>query len=131
MAGKVHNARNLLLRAGRESDRPEDQAALSAAAVRLGDALPALAGAADVDSIRGHEGDAARVYFEAFPAMVRQNRDAFRLNGRTRRRRWTRRAAARTCTKLRCHASSGGRRVRPLRRKASRFCRTMAGNASK
>ena len=33
----------------------------------------------------GHEGDAARVYFEAFPAMVRQNRDAFRLNGRTRR----------------------------------------------
>lgn len=85
VAGKVHNARNLLLRAGRESDRPEDQAALSAAAVRLGDALPALAGAADVDSIRGHEGDAARVYFEAFPAMVRQNRDAFRLNGRTRR----------------------------------------------
>ena len=85
VAGKVHNARNLLLRAGRESDRPEDQAALSAAAVRLADALPAIGRADDVDSIRGHEGDAARVYFEAFPAMVRQNRDAFRLNGRTRR----------------------------------------------
>jgi CRISPR-associated protein Cas1 len=85
VAGKVHNARNLLLRAGRESDRPEDQSALSAAAARLADTLPALGAAADVDSIRGYEGDAARVYFEAFPAMVRQNRDAFRLNGRTRR----------------------------------------------
>ncbi len=85
VAGKVHNARNLLLRAGRESDQPEDQSALSAAAARLADTLPALGVAADVDSIRGHEGDAARVYFDAFPALVRQNRDAFRLNGRTRR----------------------------------------------
>jgi CRISPR-associated protein Cas1 len=85
VAGKVHNARNLLLRAGRESDLPADQAALSSAAARLADALPAIGRADDVDSVRGHEGDAARVYFEAFPAMVRQNRDVFRLNGRTRR----------------------------------------------
>jgi CRISP-associated protein Cas1 len=85
VAGKVHNARNLLLRAGRESDKAADQAALSAAAARLADALPAIGRADDVDSVRGHEGDAARVYFEAFPAMVRQNRDVFRLNGRTRR----------------------------------------------
>jgi CRISPR-associated protein Cas1 len=85
VAGKVHNARNLLLRAARETDRAEDQAALAAAAARLADALPALGQATDVDSVRGHEGDAARVYFEAFPSLVRQNRDAFRPNGRTRR----------------------------------------------
>jgi CRISPR-associated protein Cas1 len=85
VAGKVHNARNLLMRAAREADRAEDQATLSAAATRLADALPALGRADDVDSVRGHEGDAARVYFDAFSAMVRQNRDAFRLNGRTRR----------------------------------------------
>src|SRR4051794_4985042 len=59
VAGKVHNARNLLLRAGRESDRPEDQAVLAAAAARLADSLPAVGRADDVDSVRGHEGDAA------------------------------------------------------------------------
>jgi CRISP-associated protein Cas1 len=84
VAGKVHNARNLLLRAARETDVAEDQSILSAAANRLGDALPALAQAVDVDSVRGYEGDAARVYFDAFSALVRQNRDVFRLNGRTR-----------------------------------------------
>ncbi len=85
VAGKVQNARHLLLRAARESDRPEDQAALAAAAARLAGVIPAVGLAADVDSVRGHEGDAARIYFDSFSAMVRQNRDAFRLNGRTRR----------------------------------------------
>jgi CRISPR-associated protein Cas1 len=85
VAGKVHNARNLLLRAARETDVADDQTALSAAAARLADTLPALGLAADVDSVRGYEGDAARVYFQTFSALVRQNREAFRLNGRTRR----------------------------------------------
>jgi CRISP-associated protein Cas1 len=85
VAGKVHNARNLLLRAGRESEAPEDQAAIAAAVARLADTLPALGETVDVDSVRGYEGDAARVYFDSFPALVRQNREAFRLNGRSRR----------------------------------------------
>jgi CRISPR-associated protein Cas1 len=85
VAGKVHNARNLLLRAARETEVAEDQTVLSAAAARLADTLPALGRAADVDSVRGYEGDAARVYFDTFPALVRQNRDVFRPNGRTRR----------------------------------------------
>ena len=85
VAGKVQNARNLLLRAGRESADPADQAALSAAAGRLADALPPLETEADVDSARGREGDAARVYFDAFGAMVRVNRPEFAPNGRTRR----------------------------------------------
>ncbi len=85
VAGKVHNTRNLLLRAARETDVADDQTALSAAAARLGDTLPALGQAVDVDSIRGYEGDAARVYFETFSALIRQNRESFRLNGRTRR----------------------------------------------
>src|SRR4051794_17977200 len=41
VAGKVHNARNLLLRAARETDTPDEKAALAAAASRLGDTLPA------------------------------------------------------------------------------------------
>jgi len=58
---------------------------LSSAAMRLGDVLPAVGQAADADSARGHEGDAARVYFEAFPHMVRQNRQKMGPHGRTRR----------------------------------------------
>src|SRR5205814_6297490 len=56
VAGKVHNARNLLLRGARETDVAEDQSALAAAAARLADTLPALGQATDVDAIRGHEG---------------------------------------------------------------------------
>jgi CRISPR-associated protein Cas1 len=85
VAGKVHNARNILLRGARESDEPAHQSALQAAAQQLGDSLSGLANQTDVDTIRGHEGNAARVYFEAFPQLIRQNRDFFRMNGRTRR----------------------------------------------
>ncbi len=85
VAGKIHNGRNLVLRAGRESADPGDQAALHAAAERLAGVLPALAELQDADAIRGHEGDAARVFFEVFPRMVRQNRDEFHMAGRNRR----------------------------------------------
>jgi CRISP-associated protein Cas1 len=85
VAGKLQNSRNNLLRAARESPPPEATAALQTAASRLADALAALPAAVDVDSVRGHEGDAARVYFEAFPSMVRQQGDAFKPDGRTRR----------------------------------------------
>jgi len=85
VAGKLHNARNLLLRAARENAAEDDQHRLHFAANRLGDTIPALAKLTDVDVIRGHEGDAARVYFEAFTHMIRQNRDAFRFTERSRR----------------------------------------------
>jgi CRISPR-associated protein Cas1 len=85
VGGKVHNSRTVLLRAGRESGVAEDQAALHAAANRLAETLPALGEAKDADSVRGHEGDAARVYFGAFGAMVRWRRDVFAPQGRTRR----------------------------------------------
>ncbi len=85
VAGKIHNARNLLLRSAREADADADRATLQAAAARLADSITALPGAADADSVRGHEGDAARNYFGAFSSLVRQQRDAFHLAGRTRR----------------------------------------------
>lgn len=85
VAGKVQNARSLLLRAARESADQADRQALQAAAGRLADTLPALAACTDADVARGHEGDAARAYFGAFPALVRQQRSAFAFAGRTRR----------------------------------------------
>ncbi len=85
VAGKVHNTRNLLLRGAREAADPADQAPLQAAARHLADVIPRLAGLSDENVVRGHEGDAARVYFEAFPALIRQGREAFRMVGRSRR----------------------------------------------
>lgn len=85
VAGKVHNCRNLMLRAGREAGPGEDQDALQDAATRLGRVLPMLEAEGDADGVRGREGDAARVYFGVFGRMVRQNRTAFAPNGRTRR----------------------------------------------
>jgi len=85
VAGKVQNARGLVQRAARESSVADDAATLTAAAARLANALAPLQAETNVDSIRGYEGDAARVYFEVFGRMVRHNREAFSPNGRTRR----------------------------------------------
>jgi CRISPR-associated protein Cas1 len=85
VAGQIQNARNLLLRAGRETADPADRDALGVAAAALGNDLPPLEDEADADGVRGREGDAARAYFGAFGAMVRANRAAFTPNGRSRR----------------------------------------------
>lgn len=84
VAGKIHNTRNLLVRAARENASPDDRDALILAADQMSERLPRLE-TADADSARGYEGDVARRYFGAFTHMVRQGRETFALNGRTRR----------------------------------------------
>ena len=85
VAGKVQNARSLLLRAARDSTDAVDEAQLRAAAARLGALLGAIRESADLDTLRGLEGNAARAYFVAFVRMVRADRRAFAPSGRTRR----------------------------------------------
>jgi CRISPR-associated protein Cas1 len=86
VAGKIYNCRQVLLRGGREAVDEPDAQALRRAAAHLGDALPRLANAVDLDQARGIEGDAARVYFDAFVALVRrEHRSSFPLPGRVRR----------------------------------------------
>jgi len=85
VAGKVRNARQVIQRAARESDGAEDAARLDAASHRLARTLGALEPATDCDVIRGHEGDAARAYFDVFSAMVRQGRETFAMQQRNRR----------------------------------------------
>ena len=85
VAGKIRNARQVIQRAARESDVPDDTGQLDAAAHRLANTLGALERTAEVDVIRGHEGDAARAYFGVFSAMVRQDRETFAMRERTRR----------------------------------------------
>jgi CRISPR-associated protein Cas1 len=85
VAGKIHNGRNALLRAARESDSADDVAELNAAAARLGEHVEALASTVATDSVRGREGDSAHSYFAAFPRMIRHNRAELGMNGRSRR----------------------------------------------
>lgn len=85
VAGKLQNARNLLLRASRESENPECRATLDNAACSTAHAIESLPAIDSIDALRGHEGAAASAYFGAFNAMIRQQRDFFRMNGRSRR----------------------------------------------
>jgi CRISPR-associated protein Cas1 len=86
VAGKLKNSRALLLRGARESASPDEAAALARAADSLAASLRAAAQAADLDALRGVEGEAARAYFSALNLVVRpQARTAFTLGGRTRR----------------------------------------------
>lgn len=85
VAAKLQNARQVLLRGGREAADPADAGPLQAAAFHLGGVIPGLADAPDLDTVRGIEGDAARRYFEVFDRMVREDREGFALCGRSRR----------------------------------------------
>jgi len=85
VAGKIQNSRQILLRAGRESADTTDRESLSAAAALLADILGRLPSLQTLNDLRGAEGEAARAYFDAFPRMIRMNRDALGPRGRTRR----------------------------------------------
>jgi CRISPR-associated protein Cas1 len=86
IAGKVKNARQVLLRGAREAKLPEDEARLSRAAEDLAASLRSLPAIKSLDELRGFEGEAARQYFAAINSMVRRElRDHFTMDGRTRR----------------------------------------------
>jgi CRISPR-associated protein Cas1 len=86
VAGKLHNARHALLRAARDTDDHDDPPDLQRAASLIGQHVEALPNAVDLDTVRGHEGDSARVYFAAFHRLIRPPRRAdFPMNGRSRR----------------------------------------------
>jgi len=85
VAGKIQNSRQILVRAAREVELPEDQSQLAAGANRLTHSLKQLEQSKTIDEVRGYEGEAARAYFQVFQAMIREDREAFALHGRTRR----------------------------------------------
>jgi len=84
--GKVANARSLLVRSAREQRDEARSATLLNASSRLADRLVDLARAdSSLETVRGHEGEAAASYFAAFDAMIRPDGDAFRFTTRSRR----------------------------------------------
>lgn len=87
VAGKIKNTRQVLMRGAREAKSEEDRAALSRAADDLAASLRALPGVADLDTLRGVEGEAARQYFGGLSLLVKPDlRVSFNMaDGRNRR----------------------------------------------
>ncbi|EIC21108.1 type I-C CRISPR-associated endonuclease Cas1c [Thiorhodovibrio frisius] len=86
IAGKLRNSRSVLLRGARETENPAESAELIAAAESLAASLRAVPVAADIDSLRGTEGEAARRYFSVLELIVKPKMRAhFKLSGRSRR----------------------------------------------
>lgn len=86
VAGKVRNARQVLMRSAREAKLPEEADVLARGAKDLAATLRALPGASDLDALRGLEGEAARQYFDRQALMLRADcRDTFAMQGRSRR----------------------------------------------
>jgi CRISPR-associated protein Cas1 len=85
VAGKLQNARAILLRAGRDDAAAEDRDLLLAAAAQVASGLRHLETSPNLDEVRGIEGSSARVYFAAFPSMIRHERELMAPQGRTRR----------------------------------------------
>lgn len=86
IAGKLRNSRHVLQRSARDSKDDVNKKSLKRAAKSLAINLRNLEYAESHDSIRGFEGDAARVYFEQFNSMIKPKmRDDFRFTKRSRR----------------------------------------------
>jgi CRISPR-associated protein Cas1 len=83
--GKVANCRTVLLRGAREHSVHAEAERLASTASELLRLLPVIERSVDVDTIRGLEGEAARVYFSAFDSLILANKEAFFYHERSRR----------------------------------------------
>jgi len=85
VAGKVRNSRHTLLRASRDCGDAEKRSRLRGAVEALAGLLAMLPDAVDIDAVRGVEGQAAAIYFEAFGDMLNVPTEEFSFKLRTRR----------------------------------------------
>jgi len=85
VAGKLQNSRRILVRARRETEEEGERNALQGAADNIAGIIERLPAVADLNTLRGAEGEAAREYFSVFSLMLRRNRSRFGIAGRTRR----------------------------------------------
>jgi len=83
--GKVANARHVLQRALRDhGDGADDMGDVQKAVDRMALQLARLNRAADLDQLRGVEGEAARTYFSVFDRLILAQKEDFSFDGRNR-----------------------------------------------
>ena len=86
VAGKIQNERWLINRTARETTDEAERTKLTTTAQQLAYGLRELPTAPDADTVRGIEGHAAALYFEAFPLHLKSAvRERFPFDGRERR----------------------------------------------
>lgn len=85
VTGKIANSRTILQRAMRDHPEKVDLQCLQESVDRLATALRRLQGDVTVDEARGIEGDAARVYFDAFDQLIFRDKESFFMRQRNRR----------------------------------------------
>jgi CRISP-associated protein Cas1 len=83
VAGKLQNARSILMRAAREAKDTTNESLLREAAKVHAEGIESARECPDIDKLRGIEGYAAKAYFGAFNGMLRTNEFEFR--GRSKR----------------------------------------------
>ena len=85
VAGKLQNARSVVMRAAREAKTGTDREALQATADVQAQSILKVQQATSVDTLRGVEGYGAKAYFGSFSAMVRTHKETFELTSRSKR----------------------------------------------
>lgn len=88
ITAKIANCRAALLRAarsGRGGQPPARAEALRATARRMKHSFDDLDRAADLATVRGIEGEAARLYFSVLDHLITSHKESFRFSGRNRR----------------------------------------------
>ncbi len=86
LGGKLRNSRHVLLRGARDSQNDAERAVLVRNARLVAGHLRKLAHATDLDTLRGEEGNAARIYFQSMQFLIRQPaRIDFAFDARSRR----------------------------------------------
>ncbi len=85
LTAKIANSRTVLLRAARDHGDKNDSTVLERASESLARILSRLNNDLSMDELRGMEGEAARVYFNAFNECITGDRESFFFRERSRR----------------------------------------------
>jgi CRISPR-associated protein Cas1 len=85
VAGKLRNARHVVMRAARDSTNLAERTHLQETANELAEIVRRLPERTNLDTLRGEEGLAGQSYFHTFHLMIRAHRDVFAMTGRNRR----------------------------------------------
>ncbi len=85
VAGKIANARAVLLRNVRDYPESPDRSSVESAAGLLQQSLDQVMTENSLDALRGLEGDSARTYFSVFNALIRSQKETFKFSSRSRR----------------------------------------------
>jgi len=83
--GKVANARTVLQRALRDHSDKICSKDVEFAVSRLGSILSMLGNECDLETLRGIEGDAAKIYFDVFDHLILNQKESFVFEQRNRR----------------------------------------------